>query len=336
MIVFAYEYRTVLLYDLDLNCVFGIRALITMPQVYSHVEYANMHLLYGEFRCNANAAARAYQERYSNVRHPDYRVFIRVHNAFSEGRMPGAGVGGNAEGRPRRHHDDEVLDLVTADPGTSVREISRVTDIEPRSVHRILKRHQLHPYHYQRVQTLLDRDRAPRIAFCRTMLRKIREDPQFFNKILWSDESTCRRNGYLNLHNLHSWQLANPRLVRQDRAQQQFKVNLWTGILNGQVIGPIELPETLRAQSYLELLEDQLPYLMEQLEDIPENYWFQNDGCPAHYARVVRDYLNEAFPDRWIGRLGPILWPPRSPDLNPLDFFYWGCLKEKVYKVEIH
>ena len=24
-------------------------------------------------------------------------------------------------------------------------------------------------------------------------------------------------------------------------------------------------------------------------------------------------------------------WPPRSPDLNPCDFFLWGAIKEKVY-----
>jgi len=25
------------------------------------------------------------------------------------------------------------------------------------------------------------------------------------------------------------------------------------------------------------------------------------------------------------------MWPPRSPDLNPCDFFLWGYLKGKVY-----
>lgn len=59
--------------------------------------------------------------------------------------------------------------------------------------------------------------------------------------------------------------------------------------------------------------------------------WLQNDGCPAHYGREVRAYQNLKYPGRWIGRLAPILWPPRSPDPNPLDFFYWGCIKEKVY-----
>jgi transposase len=25
------------------------------------------------------------------------------------------------------------------------------------------------------------------------------------------------------------------------------------------------------------------------------------------------------------------VWPVRSPDLNPYDFFFWACLKDKVY-----
>ena len=41
--------------------------------------------------------------------------------------------------------------------------------------------------------------------------------------------------------------------------------------------------------------------------------------------------LNEVFPNRWIGRGGPISWPPRSPDITPLDYFLWGYVKSKVY-----
>jgi hypothetical protein len=25
------------------------------------------------------------------------------------------------------------------------------------------------------------------------------------------------------------------------------------------------------------------------------------------------------------------IWPACSPDINPCDFFFWGCLKDKVY-----
>ena len=30
------------------------------------------------------------------------------------------------------------------------------------------------------------------------------------------------------------------------------------------------------------------------------------------------------------GREGPWPWPPRSPDLTPVDFFLWGYLKEQI------
>ena len=32
-----------------------------------------------------------------------------------------------------------------------------------------------------------------------------------------------------------------------------------------------------------------------------------------------------------MGHLGPVPWPARSPDLNPLDLFLWGHLKTLVY-----
>ena len=44
-------------------------------------------------------------------------------------------------------------------------------------------------------------------------------------------------------------------------------------------------------------------------------------------------YLGKGFEDRVISRwcLRGREWPPRSPDLSPLDFCLWGFLKSKVY-----
>jgi len=55
--------------------------------------------------------------------------------------------------------------------------------------------------------------------------------------------------------------------------------------------------------------------------------WFQWDKMPAHYDYRIRNTLNQMFPERWIGRSGPIIWPARSLDLTPLDFFLQGYLK---------
>ncbi|ENN83121.1 hypothetical protein YQE_00518, partial [Dendroctonus ponderosae] len=59
--------------------------------------------------------------------------------------------------------------------------------------------------------------------------------------------------------------------------------------------------------------------------------WFQHDGAPPHNFSQVRNHLDVTFPGAWIGRNGPILWPPRSPDLSPLDFFWCGAVKNTVY-----
>jgi hypothetical protein len=39
---------------------------------------------------------------------------------------------------------------------------------------------------------------------------------------------------------------------------------------------------------------------------------------------------------RLLGRCGPIAWPPRSPDITPLDFFLWDYEKNIVYRVKIN
>ena len=57
---------------------------------------------------------------------------------------------------------------------------------------------------------------------------------------------------------------------------------------------------------------------------------FQQDGAPAHYGCLEREWLNEKFGERWIGRRGFIEWQPRSPDLSPCDFLLWGVLKDRV------
>jgi len=41
--------------------------------------------------------------------------------------------------------------------------------------------------------------------------------------------------------------------------------------------------------------------------------------------------LDTTFPNTWIGRDGPTPWPPRSPDITPLEFFLWGYAKDKVF-----
>lgn len=37
--------------------------------------------------------------------------------------------------------------------------------------------------------------------------------------------------------------------------------------------------------------------------------------------------------DRWIGRHpAPIVWPPYSPDLSIVDFWFWGDMKRRIFE----
>ncbi|KAG8235951.1 hypothetical protein J437_LFUL016273 [Ladona fulva] len=72
-------------------------------------------------------------------------------------------------------------------------------------------------------------------------------------------------------------------------------------------------------------------WLMPQLqENIPDGIYQQN-GAHPHFHNEVKSFFNEHLPQPWIGCKGPIEWPPRSPDLMPMDFFLWGYEKDNVY-----
>ena len=47
---------------------------------------------------------------------------------------------------------------------------------------------------------------------------------------------------------------------------------------------------------------------------------------------IVRQSLDRRFPAQWIGRGRPIPWPARSPDITPLDFFFGGFVKDRVFQ----
>lgn len=92
----------------------------------------------------------------------------------------------------------------------------------------------------------------------------------------------------------------------------------------------------LNGRKYLDLLQNYVePSIqvaaIDQMISFDKVY-YQQDGHPAHVARYVTDYLDRTFPHKWIGRNGPIMWPPRSPDLTPLDFFLWGYVKDEVFR----
>jgi len=75
-----------------------------------------------------------------------------------------------------------------------------------------------------------------------------------------------------------------------------------------------------------------LPVLLENLPlQLRLNMWLQQDACPSHTSRFARAALNAMFPNKWIGKYGPINYPFRSSDLTVLDYYFWGRIKDLFY-----
>lgn len=128
------------------------------------------------------------------------------------------------------------------------------------------------------------------------------------------------------------WGSQRPHFVRE-HVRDSPKVNVWCCIAYDTLIGPFFFHEqTVTGNVYLDMLEN---YAYPQLEAFQPNVIFQQDGAPPHWTLFVRESLDETFPDSWIGRGGPIRWPPRSPDITPCDFFVWGFVKDQVYNLPI-
>ena len=306
----------------------------------TNADMADMHMAYGAANGNAREAARIYQQRFPNRYHPDHRVFTRIHTRLCETGSVQVRREGTLGGPAAWNVDaeEEVLEYFRNHPTRSTREAENLLHIPHTTIWRILNTNNQYPFHLQRVQSLRETDFPHRLHFARWFLNKEREQPNFASKVLFTDEALFTRDGVFNCHNIHLWSERdhNPHGSRESHFQVRFSVNVWAGIIGDHVVGPYIFPQRLTGQSYSIFLDEVLPQLLENVPlHIRNQSWFQHDGAPPHFSANVRALLDARYRNRWIGRGGPILWPPRSPDLTPLDFYYWGHLKNMIYQTPV-
>jgi len=87
-----------------------------MPFVFSHVEYCDMHFVYGFCNGNARAAVEEYQ------RIPSRGVFSRIHQTMYEtGYLPNVAVQSEREVVPLINIQEYILEMVQRSPRLSTR-----------------------------------------------------------------------------------------------------------------------------------------------------------------------------------------------------------------------
>lgn len=237
---------------------------------------------------------------------------------------------------PIKYNEEEQLNVclsVVENGKTNIRSISEDTGVGRETVRRILHKNKFHPYKPKFIHTLKARDFDIRVGFSFWFQGERENDIAFPYRILWTDEATFTSNGTVSSQNCRWWSNTNPNFVIECRDQYSFKTNVWCGLLHNQIIGPYFFRENLNAAMYRNFIMNQLSEVLDNLPlSVRRNLWYQLDGAPIHQTVEVKQCLSQMFRGKVIGRDWEDYWPPRSPDLSPMDFFLWGYLKQKVYK----
>lgn len=97
---------------------------------------------------------------------------------------------------------------------------------------------------------------------------------------------------------------------------------------DGQKMPPVFLPTGLRVGARQYLDEILIPHVKPWIEATypnNNNIVFMQDGAPCHTAKVVQTWL-----EKNIKHWPKDVWPPSSPDLNPLDFSIWAYVQSRA------
>ena len=226
-------------------------------------------------------------------------------------------------------------------PGThwTVRQISREIGVSRTTVQRIIRKDlRLKCFKKKRAQDLTDANKITRLVRAKQLLKNYPEHAVAF--IWFTDEKLFTVAPPVNLQNdriyavggVRKRQLPSERLLRaRSRFSKSVMVSVGVSKMGCTELIFIEPGVKINGAYYRDVLLNQ--NLLPAIREISgEHFTFQQDSAPAHRARETVELLRQETPDF----ISPFLWPPNSPDLNPVDYSIWSVLQERVYRTQIN
>lgn len=224
-----------------------------------------------------------------------------------------------------------IQDMINEDPGRSMRSIARELKMSDSTVRTIVNEDiRYKSYVIRRGQFLSDQLKERRLEKAKKLLSKLKNPKEKNPLIFFSDEKNFQQDQIVNRKN-NRWLCENAHEVPiLMKTKFPATVMVLSVISNeGDIMSPHFFQQGLRvtADVYLEVLRNSVIPWMKKVAN-GRHFIFQQDGAPAHNAKKVQEFLNLNVPDFW----SKDIWPPSSPDANPLDYYVWSICERDVNK----
>jgi inhibitor of nuclear factor kappa-B kinase subunit alpha len=249
-------------------------------------------------------------------------------------------------GRPKTARTDDnvqaVEELVLSQPDRpqthlSTREISMETGLTQSSVVRIIHQDlKLKCLKRRRAQELNVANRQSRLVRAKKLLQQYPADD--VNFIWFTDEKifsvAAPKNQQTN--RLYVPETSRKRDVAADRLlstrstfSESIMVSVGVSQLGCTRLIFVDPGVKVNGEYYRDVV---LPQLLTDMKNASGEYYiFQQDSAPAHRARDTIALLQRETP----AFIPPDVWPPNSPDLNPVDYKIWSVMQHRVYRKKV-
>ena len=208
-------------------------------------------------------------------------------------------------------------------------------DIPHTSIRRIITEDlKLQPFKKIKGQRIDTRTKEKHMERCPNLLRVFTK--QVLETAFFSDEKIFKLTQLLNVQNDRTFApsaykkstIENKRLyVEHSGFPMSLMVSVAVSKVGKSSIFFVEPGAKVNGAYYSEkLLVSMIPE-MDRLTGY-QPYVFMQDGARSHTANETVRFLNQ---QRYLTLLQPNMWPPNSPDLNPVDYCVWSALEQNVY-----
>lgn len=213
----------------------------------------------------------------------------------------------------------------------SMNKMAKEIGISRWSVQRIVKsKLKMCSYKLDRGHFLSESMAAKRLTKARCMLRLVGAGR--LQRVLFTDEKIFTVERHYNRQNgrqlLKKGQKKSGKANIITRRHFPSSVMVWAGICASGKTPLVFIDRNVKINGAVyqqAILRDVLhPWAQNHFGN--DAWMLQQDWAPSHSAKKTIELCNELFPGFW----NKDVWPPNSPDLNPMDYSVWSLLEQKV------